>query len=87
MERRAGTRSRSTIVPAAMSPNRWSLDETSKEMTPMTRRGGVSSTMPIRPRTRAWRKRIGAPCTVTTRNPSAALPGVLPRHSDSKTIG
>lgn len=77
-ERPVGTRSRTTSVPANTSPSRRpraDIRDARQATTPKVIR---ISTIPIAPRTRAWRNRIGPPSSRTTRSPHASLPSERP---------
>ena len=77
-------RSRTTMVPAARSPNRWARAVRIMEIT--ARKGSrYTSTIRTRLRTRTTGKSTGCPSVRITRIRWARLPGVRPLHSHSNS--
>ena len=82
----AAARSRITIVPAAMSPSRWScVDNSMREDPDGQQRGHL--TQPDQAPHQGVAEPDRRPLPRHDPQPSAALPGVRPRHSDSQMIG
>lgn len=88
---RTGTRSRSTTVPASMSPIRRPRGEASElnsATAPVNRLNTPKSMMnPASPRARACLNRIGPPSSRTTRSPSTIFPTDRPRVRVSTVTG
>ena len=85
---RVRTGSRTTTVPARRSATLWWRRVPRMNNIPVIPPGGISrSTSPPIIRSIAWRKRIGAPSTVTARRAKAHLPIVRPRISVCTTTG